>query len=337
MKVFKSIISATWLLMVLCFLVRCADSDQSKEKGSFSVAVTQIATHPGIEEVRRGFLAGLEEEGFKEGENVGVEYSNANGDFSVAQAIAQRLAESDSDLIFAISTPSTQAVLQALEKAGSDTPVVFGAITDPVSAGIVDSLTEPTGNVTGTTDFWPIEEQFQLMRQVLGTVRRVGVIYNPSESNSVASMRGVRAVTNESGIELIEQSVTSSTEVPAAARSLVGRVDALYIPADNTVISALPAIVRISEEHDLPLLPGDTSNVEVGGFGTVGHDYFSVGVESGLMAAEILRGAKPGDLPVRSSSAHKLYFNMASAERMEVSIPEELLESADVIYHAKEE
>jgi putative ABC transport system substrate-binding protein len=297
------------------------------------IGVTQIATHPGIDAVRKGFVDEMTRQGFREGQEVAYEFTNANGDFTVAQAIAKKFAASSLDLIFSISTPSSQTCMEATKN--TSVPIVFGAVTDPLSAGLVKSLEKPGGRVTGTSDVWPIADQFQLLRRLVPGVHRVGILHNPTEANSQHSVKIVNEVAKADGLEIVSVPVNNANEVPAAARSLIGRVDAIYIPADNTVISAIAAVVAVSEQNKIPLMPGDTSNVEVGGFGTIGHDYYSIGVESAKIASKILRGTPPGDIPVATSPVHQYYFNLISAKATGVQIPEELLKQAAKVYGSK--
>jgi putative ABC transport system substrate-binding protein len=234
------------------------------------------------------------------------------------------------DLVFSISTPSSQACVEALR--GTKTPIVFGSITDPVAAGLVKSLDKPGGTITGTSDVWPVEDQFRLLQKLVPAAKKLGVLHNPAEANSQASMKLVENAASKVGFELVKVPVNGSSEVAAAARSLVGRCDAIYIPADNTVISGLAAVVAVSEESKIPLMPGDTSNVEVGGFGTIGHDYASIGAESARIADKIIKGTPPGDIPVAKSKVYRYYFNLRSAKAMGVTIPEDLLKQAAEVY-----
>jgi putative ABC transport system substrate-binding protein len=295
-----------------------------------SIHITQFVTHPGIDAVRIGFEEEMGKLGYREGENVRYDRTNANGDFAAAQAIARKISASNADLVFVIATPSAQACAQALRD--TKTPMVFGSITDPVAAGLVKSIEKPGGMITGTTDVWPVEEQLRLLKQLVPNAKRLGVLHNPAEANSQASMKLVRDAVSKLELELIDVAVAATTEVAGAARSLIGRSDAIYIPADNTVIAALPAIVAVSEENRIPLMPGDTSNVEVGGFGTIGHDYRSIGAESARIADKILRGTPPGDIPVATSTVHQYYFNLRSANATGITIPDELLKQAAGVY-----
>lgn len=316
------------LVCTLALTLACSCSPA--ERSQYHIGVTQIVTHPGIDQVRDGFIEEMGTQGFVEGENVTYDFTNANGDITAARAIASRYAGMDLDLIFSISTPSTQALKAVVGDSGP--PIVFGAITDPVEAGIVASLKIPGDHITGTTDVWPVREQLALLKQLVPSVSRVGIVHNPAEANSRSSVRLVREAADALGLQLELVSVASSGEVAAAARSLLGRIDAFYVPADNTVISALPALVAVSERHHVPLMPGDTSNVELGGFGTLGHDYHSIGAESARMAASILRGTPAGQIPVKSSAQRNYYFNLRSARATGVEIPDALLRQAAAVY-----
>lgn len=321
-----------WVLAVGFVLVSagCGQSTNQVQAAKINIAITQIVTHPGIDAVRTGFEQEMMKLGYREGENVEYDRSNANGDFPTAQAIARKIAASAPELVFSISTPSSQACVEALR--GTKIPIVFGSITDPVAAGLVKSLDKPGGMITGTSDVWPVEDQFRLLHKLVRATKKVGVLHNPAEANSQASMKLVEEAARKVGFELVKVPVNASSEVAAAARSLVGRCDAIYIPADNTVISGLAAVVAVSEERKIPLMPGDTSNVEIGGFGTIGHDYASIGAESARIADEILKGTRPGDIPVAKSKVYRYYFNLRSAKATGVNIPEDLLKQAAEVY-----
>jgi len=325
-----TVLLAFTLPLLGCQSQNDSGSSEAADSTHYRIGITQIATHPGIEQVRRGFIEEMATQGYSEGENVTYARTNADGDFSQAQSIAQKFASGDYDLIFSISTPSTQALVDAMK--GKDTPLVFGAITDPVSAGIVDSLANPPPNITGTTDIWPINKQFNFLKQLVPGVKRVGVLHDPSEANSEASVELATKAAKKHNLELVKVPVSSSNDVPAAARSLMGRVDAIYIPASNTVISAISSVVAVAEENGIPLMPGDPSNVEIGGFGTIGHNYHSVGAESGRIAAKILEGTPPGQIPVQKSPQQEYFFNVESARKMGVTIPDSLLSKAAEVY-----
>ncbi len=299
-------------------------------EGKVRIGITQIATHPGIDAIRQGFLDEMARLGHKDGMDVVYDQTNAQGDMPTAQSIAQKYVQGKCDLIFAISTPSSQAVAKAIK--GTDIPLVFGAVTDPVSAGLVDSMDKPGGNITGTSDQWPVDAQFDLLLKLVPSVKKIGLVYNPGETNSEANVKVVESVCKTRSLELLKVPVASTNEVHAAAQSLVGRCDAFYVPADNTVIAAMGAIVKVSEQNKIPLLPGVSSNVQQGGFGTIGPDYYDVGVQSARLADQVLKGKKAGTIPVAVAERFEYFFNKRSAKASGVTIPEDLLKKAAKVY-----
>jgi len=302
----------------------------ANENRVFLIGITQIATHPGIDAIRKGFIDEMTRLGYQEGKNVTYDQSNAQGDMPTAQSIAQKLAQQRCDLIFAISTPSAQTVAQTIK--GTPTPLVFGAVTDPISAGLVTSMEQPGGNITGTSDRWPVGRQFDLLLQLVPSVKKVGLVYNPGEANTEANLKVVEAVCKARNLEVVKVSVANTSEVQIAAQSLVGRCDAMYVPADNTVIAAMQAMVKVSEQNKIPLLPGVSSNVEQGGFGTLGPDYSDVGIQSAKIAAQVLKGKKAGEIPVATAERFEYFFNKRSAAATGVTIPEDLLKKAAKVY-----
>lgn len=316
------------LFALIFHLPSCSKKQQESRK--IRIGITQIATHPGIDAIRKGFLDEMEKLGYKEGENVTYDQTNAQGDMPTAQSIAQKFVRDKCNLIFAISTPSSQTVAQAIK--GTSIPLVFGAVTDPVSAGLIVSMDRPGNNITGTSDQWPVDKQFDLLLQLVPTVKTVGLVYNPGETNSESNLKVVERVCNARNLKIVRVSVSSTSEVYTAAKSLVGRCDAIYVPADNTVIAAMDSVVKVAEENKIPLLPGVSSNVEQGGFGTLGPDYYDVGVQSAKLADQVLKGEKPGDIPVATAERLEYYFNKRSAAAMGITIPEDLLKKATKVY-----
>ena len=315
------------IVVVLIFLFKPSTESDSQ---AIKIGITQIATHPGIDAIRQGFLDEMKKLGYEEGNDVTYNQTNAQGDMPTAQSIAQKLVRDKSNLIFAISTPSSQTVAQAIK--GTNIPLVFGAVTDPVSAGLVETMEKPGGNITGTSDQWPVDKQFALLMQLAPNVKTVGLVYNPGETNSESNIKVVEKVCEARGLMVVKVSVSNTSEVYTAAKSLVGRCDAIYVPADNTVIAAMDSVVKVAEENKIPLLPGVSSNVEQGGFGTIGPDYYDVGVQSAKLADQVLKGKKPGDIPVAVAERLEYFFNKRSAAAMGITIPEELLNKATKVY-----
>jgi putative ABC transport system substrate-binding protein len=322
---FGCIVGIPALLALL--LVQPATAGQSDSEQMYTIGITQIVTHPALDANRKGFMDQMEQEGFVQGENVKYDIRNAEGDMSLASSIAQKFVSRDVDLILSIATPTSQACVNKIQ--GEDIPLVFGSVTDPVSAGLVESWERPGGNVTGVSDWADVGAQVELIRDIVPGVDRLGVVYNAGETNSKVQVQQLKEVAPEYGIEEVkEASVASSADIMTSAQSLMGRVDAVWVPTDNTVVSGFEALVKVCEDNQVPLFAADTATVKRGAIGTPGIDYYELGREDGKLAARILRGEEPGEIPVQRMEMNKLYLNPKAAERMGVSIPEEVLDRA---------
>jgi putative ABC transport system substrate-binding protein len=235
------------------------------------------------------------------------------------------------DLILTLSTPSMQAAVRATRD--SSIPVVFVAVTDPVSAGVLASVDRPSGSqVTGVYNFDPVEAQMELARELRPGIKTLGVIYNAGESNSVANVKLLKAVAQKFGWSLVEATVASTAEVRTAAQSLVGRADAAYMPTDNTVMAGLEALLRVVQEAKLPLVTGDVSSVQRGALGAVGDDPDDKGRQAGALAARILRGEKPGDIKPEMVRKRLLYLNRTTARAIGITLPDGLVQRAAKVF-----
>lgn len=321
--------SLTSLIVILAIFVFSCNTTTKKEK-VYHIGITQLMTNPGIDAIREGFLDEMGKLGYIDGKNIKYSIENSQGDNTVAQSIAKKFVNEKCDMIFAITTPTAQVC--ANEVKGTNIPLVFGAVTDPITAGLVNSLEKPGGNITGTSDKWPTAAQFDLLLKLVPTVKKIGVIYNPGETNSEYNIKEVEKVCENKNLKLIKVAVSNTSEVYAAAQSLVGKIDAFYVSADNTVITAMDAVIKISEKNKIPLLPGVSANVEQGGFGTLGPNYFDVGIEAAKIADKIIKGEKPADIPVSTAKNFEYFFNLKSAKATGVIIPEDLLKKASKVY-----
>lgn len=288
------------------------------------VGVTQIVEHPALDEARQGFIDRLAELGYEEGTDVVYDIQSAQGDFGTALTIAQKFAADGVDLVLAIATQAAQAAAQVLR----DTPILITAVTDPVAAELVDSIERPGTNVTGTSDLTPVRAQLELLTMLAPSARRVGVIYNAGEVNSVVQVNLAKAAAADLGLEVVEATAANSSEVLSAAQSLVGRVDALYVPTDNTVVSAIESVVLVAERARLPLIAGEDLSVEQGALATVGIDYEQLGRQTADMALRVLQGENPAEMSIEYQNEINLVVNLSAAQRMGVTIPEDLLANA---------
>jgi putative ABC transport system substrate-binding protein len=295
----------------------------------YKIGITQIATHPALDSCRDGFIAQMAEEGFVEGENVEYILRNAEGDMTVAASIAEYFVAEKVDLIFSIATPTAQACVAAAE--GTDIPIVFAAVTDPVVAGLVDSWEKPGGNVTGASDWADVEAQVKLGMDIY-PAKKLGVVYNAGEVNSVVQVDELKKVAASLGIEeIVEATAASTADVLAAATSLVGRVDAIWEPSDNTVAAAIEAVVKVCEENKIPLFASDIDMAKGGAISGLGLDYEVNGTAAGKLAARILGGEDPANIPVGMTPMTIVYLSPPAAERMGVTIPPEVLATATEI------
>ncbi len=289
-----------------------------------SVAITQIVEHPALDAVRKGVKDELAAHGYEAGKNLKWTYESAQGNGATAAQIARKFAGEAPDVIVAIATPSAQTVAAAAR----GIPIVFSAVTDPLGAKLVKSLDKPGGNITGVSDLTPIDKHMALVKRVAPEAKTVGVIYNPGEANSVTLVELVRKYAPKHGMKVVEASATKSSEVQAAARSLVGRADVIYVPTDNTVVSAFSGVVKVGQSAKLPVVAGDTDSVKQGAIAALGFNYYDVGRQTGKIVVEVLGGAKPGDIAVQGVEKMELFVNPEAARKMGVRLDPKLIEEA---------
>ena len=318
------------LILTLALSLPLLSGCQSSQQKTYEIGITQIVTHPALDANRQGFIDQMTEEGFVEGVDVTYDSDTAEGDMSIAASIAQKFVSGNVDLILAIATPTAQASVEAAQD--TDIPIVFGSVTDPVAAGLVADWDSPGGNVTGISDWADIATQVQLVLDICPDCKNLGTIYNAGEVNSKVQIDELKQIAPDLGIEsVVEATAAASADLLAAAQSLVGRVDAIWIPTDNVVVSGFEAVVKVCEDNQIPLFAADTATVERGAIGTPGIDYYVLGQECGRIAARILRGESPADIPVKKVPMTDLYLNPTAAERLGATIPQSVLDRATEI------
>jgi putative ABC transport system substrate-binding protein len=295
-----------------------------------TIAVNQFVEHPALDAVLLGFQDNLKEN------NLDVEYKihNAQANMGTATQIAQQMIGENADLLVAIATPSSQACVQALSKAPADLkrPLLFTAVTDPVAAGLVQDLQHPDPGITGVSDLLPIEEHIGMVLAFKGDIKKLGLLYNAGEANSKATIASIKALSEKLGFETVEATASKTADVYQAAKSLVGRVDAIFIPTDNTIISALESVIKVGVQNKLPIFAADVDSVKRGAVAAMGFDYYKHGYQTGAIAVRILNGEKPEDIPVQFQEELQLYINANYAQQMGITPPEELLKKATKVY-----
>jgi len=311
-------------LLLVCMTACCADVATAGERDGYTVSVSQFIQHPALDALLRGFMEQLQDSRVPVQYNVHI----ANGDAALNEEIARRISAENPSLVLAISTPSAQACLKGLP----DKTILFSAVTDPVAAGLVESLDKPGARTTGMTDMSPIERQLKLMRALLPNLKSIGMIFNPNESNSVSLVKIMEEECNRQNIKLVKKTVAGPEAVASAAESLVHNCEAIYVPTDNTVVAAMEAAARVCGKNRLPLFAADVDSIPRGAIATLAIDYYGMGRQTARMAERLLKGQAAAAMPVESLQDLRIHVNTRAAEIMGVELPVDLLQSADVIY-----
>lgn len=308
-------------LLVMSFSIFCVSGVVAK---MIRIGEHQIVSHPALDGDSKGFADALAEEGFVEGKNVKFDRQNAQGEQPNCAIIARKFEDDKVDLIHAISTPNAQASAKVSKKI----PLIFSSVTDPLVTGIVPKEGKSGTNVTGVSDRWPIELQCKMYQDLLPSAKRWGTIYNPGDVNVTFHIKVMKEVIEGMGAKLIEAHISTSSEVMQAAQSLAGRVDAIHITSDNTVVSALEALIKVCNDSKIPLFVGDRDSVPRGAIAAYGLNYYMVGYTAGKKAARILKGEDPGTIPWGLASGYSLWVNLKNAKAQGAQLPATLVEKA---------
>jgi putative ABC transport system substrate-binding protein len=311
------------LLLSAVALLAVAGCGAKEETGSssknYSIAISQYVEHPSLDATREGFLAALKDAGIVEGDNLKVDFKNAQGDPANNQSIAQEIATKKYDLVLGIATPSALSLAQNVK----EMPVLFAAVTDPLKANIVSSLDKPGGNVSGASDTNPeaITQLMDFIATNFTNVKTVGVVINEGEENAVIMTDLAEKALAAHNIKLVRAAVANTSEVKQAAESLVGRADAIYITLDNTVVTGVDSIIQVANDKHLPFFSSDRDTVEKGAFATVGFKYYDHGYQVGQMAVDILKnGKKPADMKVTVPDKLDLILNLKAAAAQGITV-----------------
>lgn len=320
--------------MVAAMATGCGSSGSSSEssskdsaKESYTIGISQFAEHGSLDNCREGFLEGLAEEGIVEGENLKVEYKNAAADMGTAGQISDSFVSDKVDLICAIATPTAQSAYNAAMD--SKIPVIYTAVTDPVTAELAYKDGTPVGEVTGTSDKLPVEEQLKMIRQMLPDAKKLGIMYTTSEANSVSAIAEYKELVGEYGFELVEKGITATADVPLAADDLLSEVDCVTNLTDNTVVASLPTILEKANEKKIPVFGSEIEQVKIGCLAAEGIDYIALGKQTGKMAAQVLKGEKKAsEMNFELITEPGFYVNNKVAENLGITVPEELSSTA---------
>lgn len=292
----------------------------SAQEDILNIAVVQLVTHPSLDEIRQGVYDGLSEQGYVEGENLNINYQNAEGDINILSTIAQSVVAEEPDLIFAITTPVTQA----FQNVTTEVPIVMVGVTDPVSAGIIDDLDQPGANITGVSDAVSYEDQFELLLKLMPETKKIGMIYTTSEDNSLAETEAAREVAEELGLKVQIEGVASTLDMQLVAQNLASQVDAIYVGSDNTIASAFETLVDATDAAGIPVFTTVDVMVDQGALSAVAINQKDIGLLGAEVAKLIIDGEEAGNVPVQFLDNLQAVVNFDTAERLNINIDETL-------------
>ena len=285
------------------------------------IGVVQLVEHVALDASYQGFKDGLAEAGYIDGQNIKIDYQNAQGEQANCVTIANKLVNDKDDLILAIATPAAQAVANLTKKI----PILVTAVTDPETAKLVKSNKLPGTNVTGTSDLTPVAAQIQLLKKVVPGAKKVGLLYCSSEQNSIFQINLAKEACKKEGLSFVEATVSNSNEIQQVTQSLVGKVDAIYIPTDNMLAAGMATVSMVATPAKLPTICGEKGMVDAGGFVTYGINYYELGKQTAAMAVEILRdGKKPAEMPIQYLEKCDLAVNEDTASKLGITVPADL-------------
>lgn len=330
-KTTKKFMTVLMILVLSMAMMAGCGTDDSRGDASqdkvFKVGILQLMEHPSLNTIRESIIAGLADEGYTDGENLEIDYKNGQNDMTNMKTIAQAFVADKCDVIVAIATPAAQAVLSET----TEIPIIFAAVTDPVDAELVDSLENPGGNVSGTSDEVSAEAIMELAKQITPGFKTIGALYSAGEDNSDSVVKGLKEYAAANGYEVVESTVTNTSEVQQAAQYLADKVDVVYSPIDNTVASSMAVATEIFNNAKIPFYVSADSMVQDGGLATYGIDYTVLGKETGKMVAQIFGGADVSTMAVVKMNDMNIYVNTKTADAIGVEIPQSILEKATVL------
>lgn len=318
MKVVRKLLAPLLVVgILLTSLISLHQLKADKKKDVFRIGISQFITHQSLDATREGFVDELAKQGYAEGKNIEIDLQNAQGEQRNLKTISQQLAES-SDVVLAIATPSAQSLANTTQT----TPVVFSAVTDPVSAKLVESREHPGGNVTGTSDQSSdaISTQINLIKKVLPKAKTIGILYTQSEPNSVVQKDEAKRLLEEKGFTVVEKTILDSNNVKAAAESLMAEVDMVFVPTDNIISSTMETVKQVSIKHKVPVFGGSTEMIAVGGLYNYGTNYEELGRQTARMLIRVLKGEKPENIAVELPEKLELHTNQEMADALGIDI-----------------
>ncbi|MFS6009439.1 ABC transporter substrate-binding protein [Streptococcus agalactiae] len=311
-KITKMVISS---VLATVLMTACSQSSQNGQSDVKHIGILQYVEHPSLTATRKGFIKELAKEGYKDGKNIKIEYKNAQGDQSNIQSISEKLIK-DNKLVLGIATPAAQS----LTTVSTETPILFTAVTDPVSAELVKSMKKPEGLATGTSDMSPIKKQVSLLRKVMPKAKRVGIMYTTSERNSEVQVKQAKKIFQEAGIKTSVKGISSTNDVQDTAKSLMSKTDVLFVPTDNIIASSVTLLGNLSKELKVPVVGGSADMVPSGLLFSYGADYEALGRQTARQAVKILKGKDVAKVPSEYPQNLKVVVNEDMAKELGIDV-----------------
>lgn len=325
MKNLKQIVVAVTILASIFVSTFTQVSTKAHAEDTLDIAIVQFVSHPSLDQIVQGIKDELAANDYVEGENLTIDFHNAEADINLLGTIAEQVVSQEPDLIFAVTTP----VSQAFQNQTSDIPIIMAGVTDPVSAGLVENVEKPGENITGTSDAFPLEKHFNLMLEIDPEIKKIGMIYTSSEDNAQAEIESAKEVAESMGLEVVVEGIATTLDMQMVAENLSSQVDAIYVGSDNTIASAFETLLDATDRMDIAVYPSVDNMVEQGGLAAVAINQADLGIEAARIAVEVLNGTAIGDIPIHFVENLRLVYNSDTAERLNVEISAELAETLE--------
>ncbi|PXZ27467.1 tryptophan ABC transporter substrate-binding protein [Lactobacillus helveticus] len=299
------------------------NNKQTAEQKRPTVGILQTLSHPALDQIHQGIIQGLKDEGYVENKNVKIDFQNAQGDQSNLKSMSDHFKQENAALTIGIATPAVQSLAN---QAGS-IPVIMGAVSDPIGAHLVKSMTRPGGKVTGVQDRQPIPAQLKLLQTILPKAKKIGVIYTSSDDSSTAEYHEFKKLAEAQGITVRPYTITSTNDIEQVAQTMAGKVQAVYVPTDNTVASGIATLLKATNAAKIPVFPAADTMVKSGGLATRCVSQFDMGVLTGKMAGQILKGKNLATTPVKRVTSYETVINQKAADELNIHIPNQVLQA----------
>lgn len=324
MKRLYGLIAIILVFLGFAFVQEQGSPTGQQKGGKPTVGILQLMSHPALDAIHRGILKGLDDSGYKPGKDVTIDFQNAQNDQSNLQTMSNRFVTEGANVSIGIATPSAQA----LANASSKMPIILGAVTDPKGAGLVKNNNHPGDNITGVSDQAPLAQQLGLIKRLMPNMKTLGIMYTSSDDSAVTQYKQFKALCKRENVQLKAYSISNTNDVQQVSQQMVQNVDAVYVPTDNTVASAMQTLANNATAAKVPVFPAVDTMVKDGGLATYSINQYKLGVETGKMAARVLKGEKPGDMPIDFFKHGDLTLNLSVAKKLGITFPASMIKEA---------